>query len=384
MRRTCRPENRLNAFSGLRPAFPQSARIYQCRSYPGTSPHSADTQARPSYERRSPIVNNMRPRTNRSRPFVSTRIDEITTVDSTICQFACPQRGPTVIVGPASRCHRAPWTVVTQFREMCLFMHPDTRSSWFWIPRPRQAPRFRLVCFAHAGGSAASFSALSAALPPDTELWATQLPGRFVRYREPATTSLPELVAQIADALRSAAEPDVPIALLGQSFGGLLAAEVARHLEPDRPARALVLLSACPPHLLLPFPAISREQVPDLLLRTDDGAREILECDELRDVVLDAVWADIELLHQLPNAERPTLRCPVHAIVGASDSEISAAEMSQWQQYTESVFTMDELPAPHLIASAHPVGLSDIVTGLLRSDIARCRKNHPARRTGER
>ncbi|WP_435603604.1 thioesterase II family protein [Streptomyces sp. bgisy130] len=264
---------------------------------------------------------------------------------------------------------------------MCLFMHPDARSSWFWIPHPRRAPRFRLVCFAHAGGSAASFSALSTALPPDTELWATQLPGRFVRYREPAVTGLKELVAQIADALRSAADPDVPMALLGQSFGGLLAAEVARQLEPDRPALALVVLSAAPPHLLRPFPAISREQVPDLLLRTDPGAQEILECAELRDVVLDTVWADLELLRQLPDVERPPLRCPVHAIVGTGDSTIGAADMAQWQQHTESVFTMDELPAPHLIASAHAAGLSDTVTELLRSDTARCRNNHPARQT---
>jgi len=208
-----------------------------------------------------------------------------------------------------------------------------------------------------------------------------QLPGRFVRYREPTPTELPELVAQIADALRSTADPDVPTALLGQSFGGLLAAEVARQLELDRPALALVLLSACPPHLLMPFPAISRDQVPDLLLRTDDGAQEILECADLRDVVLDAVWTDIGLLRQLPDAGRPRLRCPVHAIVGTSDSTIGVAEMAQWQRYTESVFTLDELPAPHLIASAHAAGLSDTVTELLRSDIARCRNNHPAPQT---
>lgn len=263
-------------------------------------------------------------------------------------------------------------------------MQLDAKSSWFWIPRPRRAPRLRLVCFAHAGGTAASFSALSAALPPDTELWATQLPGRFVRYREPATTSLSELVAQIADALLAAAEPDVPIALLGQSFGGLLAFEVAKRLERVRPALALVVLSASPPHLLTPFPVISREQVPDLLLRTNDGAQQILDSDELRDVVLDAVWDDVKLLHELPDNERPVFSCPVHAIVGTKDAEISAVEMVQWQQYTESVFTMDELPAPHLIASAHAAGLSDTVTELLRSDTAQRRNYHPARQTGER
>ncbi|WP_165494873.1 thioesterase II family protein [Actinomadura roseirufa] len=262
-----------------------------------------------------------------------------------------------------------------------MFTPPDASGPWFWIPRPRSAPRYRLVCFAHAGGSAASFSALATALPPDAELWAVQLPGRFVRYREPAPTGLPTLVVQIADAIRAAAGSDVPIVLLGQSFGALLATEVARQLEPDRPALALMLLSARPPHLFLPLPAVSHELVTDLLLRTDDGAREILECDELRDIVLDAVRADIELLRQLPQSERPALRCPVHAMVGAGDSQVSAAETSQWRRYTESVFTLDELPAPHLIASAYPAGLSDIITELLRSDMARCRYDHPARQT---
>jgi pyochelin biosynthetic protein PchC len=267
---------------------------------------------------------------------------------------------------------------------MCVVMRPDTSSPWFSIPRPRQAPRHRLVCFAHAGGSAASFSAFSAALPPDTELWATQLPGRFSRFGEPVATSLPDLVARIADALRAAAGPETPIALLGQSFGGLLAFEVARRLEADRPALALVLLSACPPHLLLPLPAVSRDQLPNLLLRTDDSAQDILGCDELRDIVLDAVWADIELMRQVPQYERPALGCPVHAIAGAGDSEIGTAEMSQWQRYTESAFTIDELPAPHLIASAHPAGLGNTVTELLRSDLTRRRTTCPARRTGGR
>ncbi|MFB9689487.1 thioesterase II family protein [Amycolatopsis plumensis] len=257
-------------------------------------------------------------------------------------------------------------------------------GSWFSIPRPRQAPRFRLVCFAHAGGSAASFSALSAALPPDAELWAVQLPGRFGRIGEPAVTDLRDLAAGIADALRAAAGAEPPIALLGQSFGGLLAVEVARRLEADRPALAVVLLSACPPHLLPPSPVISREQLPDLLLRTDESAKDVLGCDELREIVLDAVWADIELVHQVPRSERPALGCPVHAIAGAADREIGTAEMAQWRRYTESVFTLDELPAPHLIASAVPDGLGDIVTELLRSDLTRCRSTSPARRTGGR
>lgn len=260
-------------------------------------------------------------------------------------------------------------------------MHPDARSSWFWIPHPRRAPRFRLVCFAHAGGAATHFSALSTALPPDTELWAAQLPGRFVRHREPAPTSLPELVAQITDVLRSAADPEVPMALLGQSFGGLLAAEVARQLEPGLPVLALAVLSASPPHLLTSIPAITREEVPDLLLRTDGGAQEILDSAEFRDVVLNRVWTDLELLRQVPVVERPTLRCPVHAIAGTHDSEIGTAEMAQWQQYTESVFTMNELPAPHLIASAHAAELSDVVTELLRTDLATCWNNHPVHQT---
>ena len=258
-------------------------------------------------------------------------------------------------------------------------MHTDAGNPWFWIPQPRRAPRCRLVCFAHAGGPASSFSALSGSLPTDTELWAIQLPGRFARYREPPPTGLSALVTQIADALRSTADPDVPTAVLGQSFGALLAAEVARKLERDRPVLALVLVSACPPHLLVPFPSVSREQVPDLLLRTDDSAQEILDCDDLRDVVLDAVWADIELLRQLPDAERLRLRCPVHAIAGTRDRTIGAAEMRQWQRYTDRLFTLDELPAPHLIASAYAAGLSRTLTELLRSDIARHRDNDPGR-----
>jgi hypothetical protein len=49
----------------------------------------------------------------------------------------------------------------------------------------RSADTARLLCFPHAGGSAAAFSRLSSFLTPDIELLAVEYPGRLERREDP-------------------------------------------------------------------------------------------------------------------------------------------------------------------------------------------------------
>lgn len=114
------------------------------------------------------------------------------------------------------------------------------KKKWFRIHRGGPAPRLRLLCFPHAGGTAQLFHGWPALLPADVEVLAVPLPGRQDRLAEPCVESM----AAMADVIATALLPwlDRPLALFGHSMGACVAYEVTLCLE----ARGIV-----PSHLMV-------------------------------------------------------------------------------------------------------------------------------------
>ncbi|MEW2501003.1 alpha/beta fold hydrolase, partial [Amycolatopsis sp. NPDC047767] len=93
------------------------------------------------------------------------------------------------------------------------------------------APRLRLACFAHAGGSASFFRTWPRSLPADVEVLAIRYPGRQDRLAEPCAQRLDDLVDDVAAALAEPLADGVPFAFFGHSMGSAIAFETARRLE---------------------------------------------------------------------------------------------------------------------------------------------------------
>lgn len=94
-------------------------------------------------------------------------------------------------------------------------------SPWLRVLRESQQARARLVCLAHAGGSASFFRPWLAHLPGDIDLLAVQSPGREERFNETHIPCLDSLAGHIAAALH--ALPARPLLLFGHSMGAALA-----------------------------------------------------------------------------------------------------------------------------------------------------------------
>ncbi|HEY0193511.1 MAG TPA: alpha/beta fold hydrolase, partial [Kofleriaceae bacterium] len=92
-----------------------------------------------------------------------------------------------------------------------------------WITRPQLHPgaALRLICLPYAGGGASVFRTWPAALPPQVEVWAIELPGRETRAREAPLASRRALVQQLTEALMPRLH--APFAIYGHSMGSLLA-----------------------------------------------------------------------------------------------------------------------------------------------------------------
>jgi len=220
-----------------------------------------------------------------------------------------------------------------------------------WNPRP--AARARLVCFPWAGGSALAFRPLAMSFPPEVEVCAIEYPGRSTRDHEPSLDAVGPLLAGVAAANPLLHGRALPIVVLGYSLGALVAyewlREGARQGQPA--ARHFVPCARRAPHLpgrlgqvhRLPHDelvAVLRDRfdaIPDVLL----GEPELLE----RFMV--PLRADLTAVENYRYAEERPLDCPITALGGRRDPDVSPEELAAWSAHTTAEFNLEQLDAGH-------------------------------------
>jgi medium-chain acyl-[acyl-carrier-protein] hydrolase len=255
-----------------------------------------------------------------------------------------------------------------------------TTPARSWLVRGRQpAAVQRLFCFAYAGGSAAVYAPWQAALGPQVEVCALQLPGRGGRMAETPLRSLPEVVRQIAAVV--AEHDDLPFTFFGHSLGALLAFEVARYSRTHglaQPRRLIVSGSEAPTlrqsdrglHLL-PDPELKEE------LRNYNGTPPaVLENDELMELVLPMLRADFELVHQYCYQPAPPLGLPLLALAGVRDPYGGVEQMTPWLQEAAPGSSLRRIDGDHFFIHSHQQEVLDHVGGALPGVLDFCRKTH--------
>ncbi|KAJ1450282.1 hypothetical protein M885DRAFT_571480 [Pelagophyceae sp. CCMP2097] len=121
--------------------------------------------------------------------------------------------------------------------------------------QPRENPHVRLFCFPHAGGGPHAFRDWGLVLPETVEVQVLSYAGRGARHAEPfaqdAIGGQVDVDASIREAFAAIrGQGDRPAALFGNSFGAVLAFEVARRLDAAGSAPLHVFASSCAaPHL---------------------------------------------------------------------------------------------------------------------------------------
>ncbi|WP_078488804.1 thioesterase domain-containing protein [Streptomyces noursei] len=143
-------------------------------------------------------------------------------------------------------------------------MSPST--DWIRLGPEPVLPRLHLLCFPHAGGSAAGCLNWATAAPPGMRITAVQPPGRDSRVAEPPLRSAQAVAEALGPALADR-DDTVPWAFFGHSLGALLAFETAHWLlQRGIPGpRILVVASAPAPHLPRSSPPLHHLPGPDLL-----------------------------------------------------------------------------------------------------------------------
>lgn len=226
---------------------------------------------------------------------------------------------------------------------------PGQATRWIRSFQPLPDSQLRLVCFPHAGGSASYFRPMAAPLGPTIEMLAVQYPGRQDRRLEQRIEDIAELADLIFDAVRPAL--DRPFAFFGHSMGAVLAFEVARRLKSQT--------KTSPQHLFASGRRAPSRYRPEDIHRRDDAGliaelrrlagadRRWLDDSVLLAMVLPAIRSDYTAIETYTCPPGVVLDCPITALLGDADQNITIDEALAWREHTRARFDLRIFPGAH-------------------------------------
>ncbi|MGW2919139.1 thioesterase II family protein [Streptomyces angustmyceticus] len=244
---------------------------------------------------------------------------------------------------------------------MALSSGPHS-GQWLRTYQPVAAPRVRLVCFPHAGGSASFFRSWPQHLPADWEVSAVCYPGRETRMAEPALTSMAELAGRIADEL--APRMTSRTVFFGHSMGASVAHEVAALLAGRGVAGPAVLLVSgrAAPHRLRRLGSGDDGLTDEELLVRVGGlggpGTEFLQDPELRELFLPPIRADYRLVEAYAEESKaPAVDIPLVAYYGTDDPDPVPDDVRAWAELTSDRCAARAFPGGHFYLVPHEAEL---------------------------
>lgn len=208
----------------------------------------------------------------------------------------------------------------------------------------------RLFCFPYGGGAARAYRPWMQTLPPEIDVCAIQLPGRGNRLREPPLTKMSLAVELVGKEIFSLL--DRPYAFFGHSMGAILGFEVARLLRRgghQRPTHLFVSGHKAPQ---IPKTEPFTYNLPDAefieeLQRLNGTPMEVLEHPDMMRMMLPLLRADFESIQTYSYKHEPPLDCPITALGGLLDPDISRETLETWREQTTAAFNLQMFPGDH-------------------------------------
>ncbi|WP_018791067.1 thioesterase II family protein [Salinispora arenicola] len=240
--------------------------------------------------------------------------------------------------------------------------------------------RTLLFCLPYAGGGASLYRGWPPTALPGVTVEPVQLPGREERYGELLPSDFDEVVRAVVTQIDSARAPEDQIALLGHSYGAVLAFEVARRLTArgEVTLRHLFASGSVAPGTPLHRPSADLDD-DEFVAHVEElaGYRHPALADpDLREVLLPVLRADVAMHESYRASVPPLLSVPVTAVRGRDDHLVSAADCAGWQTVTNAGCKVAELPGGHMYLADDPVALHQLLVRTLTVAPARERSRH--------
>ncbi len=213
-----------------------------------------------------------------------------------------------------------------------------------WSAGSRNKPT--LLCVPPSGSGCGRFRPWQDRFGDAVSVVGVQLPGRETRLDEPHPSSLDEVVAAVVAEALTVADPEQPLVVFAESFGGLIGYEVTRRLgEHDRWPAALVLAACEPPHLTDP--------VDDLVAAAGHGMASAGVDEDTQAMVTELIRKDLSLAEGYRLPADPRVRSAVHVWGGEDDDLATAEKLDMWGPLVGEVGRR-QFPGGHVFAMHAP------------------------------
>ena len=244
-------------------------------------------------------------------------------------------------------------------------------ESWIACRKPNPQARLRLFCFPYAGTGASIFRTWSDDLPADVEVCPIQFPGRGTRLMETPFTQLSPLIEALAQALGPLL--DKPFAFFGHSLGALVGFELTRQLRRQsgvQPVRLFVSADRAPqiPHRDRPIHALPEGEFLHELRRLNGIPGKVLEDEELRQIMLPVLRADLAVYETYVYSTEPPLNCPISTFGGLQDHRVSRGDLEAWRDQTSGSFSLRMFPGDHFFLNTAQPLILQVLSQELRGD----------------
>ncbi len=174
---------------------------------------------------------------------------------------------------------------------------------------------------------------------------------------EEPISNFPTLLEAIEEAFLPFID-DVPFVFFGHSMGALIAFEFTRYLEKRHQIRPDCLLVSAhrAPHLPRKsstlYHALPNNELLERLKSLNGTPDWFFNEQELVELSLPMIKADLELCECYVYEQGPSLEIPIIAFGGTRDKEVSKESILQWEQITNSSFQMFSLPGNHFFLNS--------------------------------
>lgn len=233
------------------------------------------------------------------------------------------------------------------------------------IPGP-VAPRVRLVCFPHAGGSTSFYRPWRALIPDHVELVVARYPGGTERITEQPAQDVEELADAAVAALGD--RPGLPFVLFGHSLGALVAYEAAlRTQSTGRPPAHVFVSGSAAPHTVRAGTVWTRDDdafwaAVRALGGMDDA---ILHNEDLREIILPGLRSDFRVAETYGPREVIPVDCPVTALTGNADPSVRLDAVRSWGDVAKTDFATRVFPGGHFFLAEEMDSVVRLVTSHL-------------------